>query len=85
MRPSWLQRYYGDEVEKLTPVVLFDGKRYAVVMLRSKVKSITQIGYVLIEKNGKHNISKHEALHEGPASTTDISRMRRRLSELEVA
>lgn len=83
MRPSWLQRYYGDETEKLTPVVLFEGKKSAVVMLRSKVKNVTQVGYVLIEKSGKHNISKHEALHEGPASTTDIARMRRRLTEVE--
>jgi hypothetical protein len=82
--PVWLTRYYAaDELDTLRPTILFEGKSKAVVMLRANIEGATRIGYVLISKNGKNNVSTHEALHEGPAALTDISRMRRRLTEVD--
>lgn len=80
MSSLWLSRYYSpDDMQALAPTVLFDGRTRAVLMLRTK----KGIGYVLVPKNGKNNVSRHESLHEGPASPTDLSKMRRRLTEVD--
>lgn len=81
---SWLTRYYTpEEMASLNPTVIFEGKAKAVVMLRAKTEGSIQVGYILVSKNGKNNVSRHESLHEGPASTSDLGKMRRRLSEAD--
>jgi len=86
MSSAWLRKYYTEEeMKKFAPTVLFDGRTKAVIMLRALRNGAQQVGYILVSKNGKHNVSTHEALHEGFASTTDIGKMRRRLTEVDGA
>jgi hypothetical protein len=84
VNPPWLTRYYGPEdLKTLSPTILFEGRTKAVLMLRSQRKIGMSLGYILVSKNGKNNVSTHESLHEGFASSTDIAKMRRRLSEVD--
>lgn len=86
MNPPWLTRYYSPEdLKALSPTILFDGRTKAVLLLRSQGRMGLTMGYILVSKNGKNNVSTHESLHEGPASPTDISKMRRRLTEVDGA
>lgn len=84
--PTWLIHYYGKDFKKFNPTLVSQGKRWAIVRVQgSKDKEskagFSQVGYILIKVNGKHNISEHVSLHEGQASESDMERMTKVLSE----
>jgi hypothetical protein len=72
-------------MKDLSPTIVFDGRSKAVLLLRSQRKMGMSLGYILVSKNGKNNVSPHESLHEGLASPTDLANMRRRLAEVDGA
>ena len=72
---TWLDRYYGKDISSFSPTVIFDGKNRAVVRIRSN----RTVGYVLIKKSGKHNVTQQIPLHDGAASKADFEAMKRRL------
>jgi hypothetical protein len=71
-QPAWLQRYYGKAMVVVHPKVILEGKKKALVQLRKG----TETAYVLLDKNGLHNFSAHEALHEGVASPAKLEEMK---------
>lgn len=81
---SWLKKYYGDDFEKLSPEVVEEGKKFAIVKLTGQVgRSFSGVGFVLIKKTDSHNSSKSVSLHEGLPSAADMERMKNELRKAE--
>lgn len=82
---DWLKKYYGKEFDELHPEVVFDGRFKAVVKLTKTVsRAHNGVGFVLIEKNGRHATSIHKSLHEGMPSQKDMDRMQETLKKEDV-
>lgn len=76
---NWLHSYFGERYDTLHPELVIDGRYYAIV----RVKEPGYAGYILVRKNGKHSVTKHEVLFEGTPTPADFAKMRRRLSEVD--
>jgi hypothetical protein len=76
---SWLKNYYGDAlVRSMNPSVVMDGKNCAVVkitVMNTASPGYSRIGFVLLEKNGRHDVTPHLSLHEGVPTQKDMDRM----------
>lgn len=85
MQPfDWINDYYGADVRKLKPTVFLEGKRFAVVRLQNEVKSQIFVGYVLVKKSGKHNVSEEKPLHDGYLTDTALTKMKLELTKADV-
>ena len=81
---KWLKNYFGKEFSVLSPAVIAEGRTKAVVRLtRRATKGFSGMGYILVDKKGKNNVSDHLVLHEGVASTEDVETMKRVLAQKE--
>jgi hypothetical protein len=82
---SWLTQYYGPDFDMLNPAVVQEGKKWALVRLtkNSRVPGTSNIGYVIVQKDGRHSITPHLSAHEGVANETDLKRMQKLLAEKE--
>ncbi len=82
---DWLARYYGKEAKTLNPTIIFEGKSKAIVRLcRSRIadRTSSNVGYVLIDKNGSHSTSVHKSVLEGmPSRMADFDKMKKLLAE----
>lgn len=83
--PRWLRNYYGKDFDRLSPSVVEEGDRFAVVKLfNHEVRtSNPKIGYVLIDKRGSFAVSPHQSLFEGIPSQADVDSMKAALSKRE--
>lgn len=80
--PEWLANYYGEEFYKLNPIVVLDGKAFAVVRIVLKSgPSSSSLGFVLIKKNGKHGVSEWKSLFEGVPNQAALDKMKAVLAE----
>lgn len=80
--PSWLKKYYGGDFEELSPEVIHEGKRLALVKLsRESQFGFSGIGFVLIEKNGNHLAGPHMSMHEGMPTPEKMEEMKKVLEQ----
>jgi hypothetical protein len=81
--PKWLEEYYGPDFDILNPTVVQEGVDWAIVRLTKAVRTTgsSNIGYVLIQKKGRHVATPHVSLHEGVAQEEDLTRMQKTLKE----
>jgi hypothetical protein len=81
--PKWLSDYYGASCQYLNPIVVQEGKQWAIVRLMKAAKTpgYSSVGYVLIKKTGRHIATPHFSLHEGVAQEADLQRMQKALQE----
>jgi len=85
--PGWLSRYYDKPTrEVLNPAVVFEGAKKAVVRLNKKrTKTGGGVAFVGVTKTGRHHVSQHVALHEGPATKDDLRRMQDWLTKADAS
>jgi len=84
--PGWLEKYYGSRFKDLRPEVYMEGKRFAVVKVSSsgmRQSPYDSVGYVLIQKDGKHCVTHYRSLHEGSLTQDDHDRMKKILEEAD--
>lgn len=81
---SWLKKYYGDDFEKLSPNIIAEGKGFAIVRITKQVpRGHSGVGFVLVNKFGRHNVSETVSLHEGMPGERDMKRMKDALKKAE--
>lgn len=80
---EWLKKYFSkDDFDFLSPTVVVDGKKKAIVRLtRTGAQGHSGVGYILVDKNGRHSVSTHKSLHEGVPSAADMERMKETLKK----
>ena len=79
---NWLKSYFGaTDLANLNPEIVEEGKRYAIVKIQdmSQKGGFSKIGYILVRKNGKYRVTKHDSLFEGTPSLLDLFQMKNRL------
>jgi hypothetical protein len=83
--PKWLSDYFGSEFDTLSPTVVVEGIRVAVVRITNVnlPKEFKAVGYILVKKNGRFDASTHISLHEGIANAFDWEKMVNRFNEEE--
>ena len=84
MSDEWLKRYYGREIDILNPVVIDEGKKFAIVKVTTNgAKGYSSIGYTLIKKSGSFQASSYMSLHEGQVTEADLQAMKAKLKNVE--
>lgn len=80
---DWLKKYFGkDDMDFLSPVIIAEGKKKAIVRLtRTGARGHSGIGYILVDKTGRHSVSNHKSLHEGVPSAADMEKMKELLKK----
>jgi hypothetical protein len=77
MAPPWLKLYYGASFELFNPSIVFEGQNKAVIKLVGKAaRGHSSIAYILVDKNGSHNVTEHLSLHEGIPTDTVLQQMK---------
>lgn len=83
MQPEWVNEYYGASTRNLKPTVFLDGKKFAVVRVQNEHQNKINVGYVLIRKSGKHNVSDEQPLHDGMLTDSTLTKMKLELSKAD--
>jgi hypothetical protein len=80
MSDVWLKKYYDLAWRKrLNPSIVYDGKSFAVV----RVTDESKIGFVLLQKTGRHGVTYAESLHEGVPQAADFIKMKEALKKAD--
>ena len=85
MATDWLKTYYGKDFPLFNPTIVLEGAKFAVVkLIRPTQRPYSGMGFVLIKKTGRHNVSVQKSLHEGPINDEDYKRLQATLDKAEM-
>lgn len=83
--PAWVKTYFGKKVKDLSPTVVEEGKRYAIVRIQDMGQKgeFSKVGFILVLKNGRYGASPHDSLFEGSPTVVDLFTMKNKLEKKE--
>lgn len=87
MTAEWVKKHFGKKEKTLTPSVVEEGKKYAIVRIQDMAQkgAFSKVGFILVLKAGRYGISPHESLFEGVPTVPDLFNMKNRLEKKESA
>lgn len=82
---SWLKKFFGKRFKELSPQVIEEGEKFAVVQITSTSvpRGFSSIGFILVNKVGNYGVTPSLSLHEGPLNEKARKRMQDALKKQE--
>ncbi len=82
---NWLKRYFGKHFKELSPQVIEESEKWAVVQITNTKlpRGFSSIGFILVDKAGTHGKTPATSLHEGPLTAKVMKTMQNALKKKE--